>query len=414
MKHIRLISLFITFSILSSCGVSKKTLVDPYQLIQDDYNSGNIVALILDLSIYPFHRNHIESLLFNHVYDYASYNDLKEFYNMSQSDFRACEFFDSLLIDRQIHVLDSLSYLSLDQIGDFYYRKSKEHDYLKQNLGEIYFSNIDTLDYINLRALNKAFGSTDLKDLYYDRYTSLRDSLLKESMEVLDKYLKVEGQLIDDVEATLRKECRLYIQEGVTQIIESLMTKNNRGTLKKIFKRETIDNYSFQEYAEILINQHLSPTSVQKIVVSQLEQLVSVCTDYRQDLYETYFFDIKFDDLFINSDFLDKKCIWTIGRQDVDNISSIQFTGKALTVGSIALGFIPGIGALAIAADIADFAYGMTQDKQVNNAMLQLTQTLLDDSLKSVDSYLDEVFRSIRNSKTYSDNYAKSRLHEEF
>lgn len=414
MKSVRLISLFISFSILPSCGISKKVDIDPYRLIQEDYNNGNIVALIQDLSIYPFHRDHIESLLFNHIYDYTSYNDLKEFYNMSKSDFRVCEFFDSLLIDRQILTLDSLSYLSLDQIGDFYYRKSKEHDYLKQNLGEIYFSNIDTLEYINLRALNKAFGSTDLKDLYYDRYTSLRDSLLEESMEVLDKYLKVEGQLIDDIEATLRKECRLYIEDGVTQIIESLMTKNNRGILKKIFKRETIDNYSFEEYAEILINQNLSPNTVQKIVISKLSQLVSVSADYRQELYETYFLDIKFDDLFINSDFRDKKCIWSIGRQDVDDISSIQFTGKALTVGSIALGFIPGIGALAIAADIADFAYGMTQDKQVDNAMLQLTQTLLDDSVKSVDIYLDEVFRAIRNSKTYSDDYAKLRLYEEF
>jgi hypothetical protein len=405
--------LLFSICILSSCGIGNKIYVNPHQIIKDDYNNGHIVGLIQDLSAYPFHRNYIESLLFNHIYDNVSYSDLKEFHRISQNDFKACEFFDSLLISRQIHTLDSLSLLSLNQIGDFYYKESREHDYLRKHFEEIYFSNIDSLDYINLRALNKAFGSTDLKNLYFDRYMSLRAEILNESMETLEEYLKIEDELIDDIEGTVREECWLYIENGVTEIIEGLMTKNNRGLFKKIFKREVVDNYQFKEYAEILINEYLSPETVQKTVTDKLDQLISACTEYRQEIYNTYFLDLKVDDLFINSDFHNHKCIWTIGRQDVDNISNIQLTGKALTAGSIALGFVPGIGALAIAADIADFAYSMTQDKQIDNAMLQLTQTLLDDSFKCVDNYINEVFRIVRSSKTYTDNNAKTRLYEE-
>ena len=80
----------------------------------------------------------------------------------------------------------------------------------------------------------------------------------------------------------------------------------------------------------------------------------------------------------------------------------------------MALGFVPGIGAVAIAADVIDLAYGLSQDSQIDSAMEELTNALYGDSLDSIEEYLQGVFGDVRRQRAESENNIRRRLYEEF
>ena len=106
--------------------------------------------------------------------------------------------------------------------------------------------------------------------------------------------------------------------------------------------------------------------------------------------------------------------VWVIGRDDVSEIQSIKNKGTALTVGSMALGLVPGIGAIAIAADVADLAYGLTQDGQINQALTQMADTIYSDSSRCIDDYLTGIFKSLTESQKETENNIIKIFNDEF
>ena len=80
----------------------------------------------------------------------------------------------------------------------------------------------------------------------------------------------------------------------------------------------------------------------------------------------------------------------------------------------MALGFVPGIGAIAIAADVADFAYGLSQDGQVNKAIEQMANTIYNDSSHCIDNYLTDVFTSLTKSQKETENNIIKIFDDEF
>ena len=94
--------------------------------------------------------------------------------------------------------------------------------------------------------------------------------------------------------------------------------------------------------------------------------------------------------------------------------ASLYDVGTALSVGSIALGFIPGIGAVAIAADVVDLAYGLGQDDKINQATEQLANTIYKDSSKCIDGYITSIFNSLKESQQSTENNIKKIFNDEF
>lgn len=398
-----------------SCG-GPRIVIDERTEINKNYATGNISGLILNLAEYPFYRNHTETLLFD-KFDYTrkSYSEIKEYAQLARFDFDASVFFDSLMIHRQENVLQSLANSPMESVGEFYRRNHKEHEYLFEHLKKVYFSDVGSLDYVNLRNLHKAFHSTDLGMLLDERYYFLRDSILNITVPYISDYFQLENEMLNEIEGSLRHECNDYVIAGTNSIIQALMLKNDRGFIKRVFKRETIDTYSFMEYAEILINNHLSPKHIRDLVCKKLDNYVVSTKSYRENLYDNLLPHLSCNDYYINNTYENINLSWQIGRQDVQTISSIKVTGTALTLGSIAVGFIPGVGPLVtFAADVVDFAYGMTQDSQINLAMESLTQTLYEDSIISIDKYIEDVFAALREESQRKQSELMKMIYEEF
>ena len=399
--------------VLCSCGTAKKAQPTEADMILANYKSNDIASMILDLEKYPLSRNLTESLLYTKDYSGTPYSELKEYAILSDFDFKASAFFDSLKFERQEKVLDSLSHLNLQQIGNFYRQNYSEHDYLRAALMPL-FANVNSLDYTSLKSLNRAFMSTNLQGCVTPRYNAVRDSLLYEINQSVDEYFDVEYSMLEDIELAVRSVCEDYIENGVVKIVSSLAEKNDRGFFKRIFKRINIDSYSFEEYADILIKDNLDPSYIKKVTRERLTEWIDNSSRYREELLQSYFGNSPDANTLQRQQVINIPFVWTIGRHDINTITDIKMTGTVLTVGSLALGFIPGIGALAVAADVADFAYGMSQDTKISNAMNQLSRTLYEDSTDSVGKYLDSVFNTVKSEIDNSKIATKRKFHEEF
>jgi hypothetical protein len=131
-------------------------------------------------------------------------------------------------------------------------------------------------------------------------------------------------------------------------------------------------------------------------------------------MFNQYFSDDKNRNIYIPDSVLKNQLVWVIGRDDVSEIQSIKNKGTALTVGSMVLGFVPGIGAIAIAADVADLAYGLTQDGQINQALTQMADTIYSDSSRCIDDYLTGIFKSLTESQKETENNIIKIFNDEF
>ena len=397
--------MLLTFIVVTSCGIHKNVRLNEVSIINSHYEQMDILSLIKDLNLYPAYRDEAEEALFNKI-DYSRYG-------YDELDFRAAAFFDSLKVNCESSALDVIANTNIEGTGTFYKNHSDLRKFLRPYICKAYFTGLDTLDYQSLKALYKSFGGTDLGDLAYPRYKILRDTLLEEITESLDKYFITEGELLEDIEYSIRVLADDYVKKGTKSITQSLVEKNSRNIFQKIFKREEQDRYSFRNYANILINTFFDSSYITNEVSSRIDGYIKTSTEYRLDICHQYINKID-DGMFISNTLNSHKLNWEVGRSHIDNVQDIKDTGTALTVGSMALGFVPGIGAVAVAADVIDLAYGLSQDSQINEAMTELTNALYGDSLVCIEEYLQDIFGDIRHQMSKSANNIKITLYEEF
>lgn len=231
-------------------------------MITEAAEQGNVMLLIEALEQYPLYRGYTESFLYDKDYSKVEYGRLKQYATAAQNDAEATIFFDSLLLNKQTITIDSLSNLSIAEVGEFYKENSSEHDYLKTILRDAYFSDVQSLDYRNRKTLYNAFKDTDLSSDIVQPYHELRDSLLSEIKGVLIPYFNSEREMLTQIEEVVRYESQKYIDDGIEKIITAANEKNDRGLFKKIFKREAMDSFSFKEYVNDVINKTYDYTQI--------------------------------------------------------------------------------------------------------------------------------------------------------
>ena len=399
---------------VSSCNSNRNVVIDEKSQIFINYASKNIPELIKDLSRYPFQRSYIESLLFEQTnYNDFTYATLKECASTAKDDYKASAYFDSLLIDKQEETLNYLSKLSLKDVAIFYKRENKEHDYLSSELEKAYFANIDSLDYLTLKELHNSFKDTNLGYIVIDKYTAMRDSLLTEFKSALDVYFNIENKLIKDFKDALLIECDAYVVNGTKQIMTSLTAKNERGLLDEIIDNKSIDKYSFEEYANILINQHLNFSNIEKMIQEKTNILICQLNQNRNNIYALEFIELNTYALDAQNSMQLDRLKHQIDHKEIDAISGIKSTGNAIALGSLALGLVSG-GALALVADIVDLTYGLTENDRMNQQMEQLTATLYNDSMNNVTTYLNNLQKVLSDNSNFVKQYINTNLYEKF
>ena len=418
MKYItQVISCVILCTMLFSCGSTRKiTKVDDLSLITNAYTQGDILFLINALEKYPLYRGYTESYLYSYDFSTKSYGHIKQYAKVAQNDVNATIFFDSLLLNKQTITIDSLSNLSIAEVGEFYKENSREHDYLKTILRETYFSDVQSLDYRNRKTLYNAFKDTDLSSDIEQPYHELRDSLLSEIKGVLIPYFNSEREMLTQIEEVVRYESQKYVDAGIEKIISAANEKNDRGLFKKIFKREEIDSYSFKEYINDIINKTYDYTHIEKLTGDRISEYIISSNKLRSMLFNQYFSDNNSKNIYISDTVINKQLVWMIGRGEVEEIQSIKNFGTALTTSALALSAIPipHVQAVGVAADVADLIYSIWQEKGINQAIEQMANTVYNDSSHCIDNYLTDIFKSLAESQKETENNIIKIFNDEF
>ena len=277
-----------------------------------------------------------------------------------------------------------------------------------------YFTNIDTLDYSSLKLLYQSFRGTNLEKLVQCRYNELRDSLLSIIMSNLNGYFHEETTMLYDIESSVRDYAERYIQNGITEILSSLIEKNDRGFFQKVFKAEEMDSYTFEEYAEQLINEHLNMEPVISVTNDKLHKYISTCSNFRNNLYKGYFTDTSCR-VRLDYETLNVSLNWNKERDGMDEMDKIKATANAITASSIVLAFIPGLNVVAAAAaDIVDFIYSLNQGTREDEAMKNLISALYIDSVECVGEYLDTIFSNVSQNRSFTEKEIKKVFYENF
>ena len=402
-------------TLIISCGPSNKlTKKDELMMFTKAYEQGNIHFLIESLKTYPQYRGFIESSIYNYDYSKCKYEQIKKYAITSLNDTEASIYFDSLLVLKQTHIIDSLSRLNITEVGAFYKDNYLEHDYLREIMNEAYFSDVRALDYNNRKILYTAFKGTDLESKIELPYHELRDSIMTDIMAVIDPYFDSERKIILKIEEVIREEFQKYVETGVERIIIAANKKNERGLFKKIFKPDNSDFYSFKEYVNKLINSEFNSCYIENIINDKVCAFIESSNEMRSALFNQYFNDQMYQGIYLPDDVTDTTLTWIIGRDDISEIQGIKNMGTTLSVGSLALGFVPGIGAIALAADAADLIFGLSQDGRIKQAMEQLAKTIYSDSCACINEYIACVFDGLTKSQQVTENNFRKIFNDEF
>lgn len=401
-------------SIFSCSSTKKNTNIDDLTLITTAHNEGDIPFLINALETYPFYRGYTESYLYNYDYSKTKYPQLKRYAQVAQNDVTATIFFDSLLIQKQTFIVDSLSNLNIAEVGRFYKNNHTTYDFLTEILRDAYFSDVQSLDYKSRKSLYNAFKNTDLSNEIEEPYRTLRDSLMSDILAVLNPYFDSEKEIIDQIETAVRYDSQKYIEKGIEEIINAANKKNDRSLFKQIFQREDIDKYTFKEYINKAINDTFDYSYVEKLAKERLSEYLHSSQDMRSMLFNQYFNDDEYENIYIPDSTAKIQLVWVIGRDDVSNIQSIKNTGAAITAVSTAISFIPYLNTIAIAADALDIVYSFQQDGKINQAIEQLASTIYNDSSKCINEYIAALFKELKQQQYITEKNFRKIFKDEF
>lgn len=412
-------SFFILLSICT-CSCSTTSKLPPVetaeQIIGQHAQMKDPFILWEDIERFPANRDIIQTLLFRSLdYDNISYGGLKRLSMLAKDDFNASVFFDSLLIDRQTETLERLSNLSVKGVGEFYRKNGKEHDYLRDELKDLYLENLNEYDYLALKDLHNAFVETDLSETIDQAYFPLRSTMLKAIFDDFELYFEAEDLLLTDVEYNIRETLDGYASDGVKKVIADLSEKVDRGLFKKVFKREDMDQYTISEYASMLISKYLDPEPISDFVAKEISEYISTIYEQREEYISHYFDDADTCSLYYISPELIKEGTLSI-NDDNENFSDIQrlkTINGLISAASVALSFTPAA-AYTIPLDLLDLYNGIKEESKISIMMKDATKSLYASYTDAIDNYINEIISAISQSNKVSRYYIIQKFNEDF
>ena len=409
---------FVLITMLSvSCGYRRiNRELAPMDVINAHVMIEDRDGLFADLLRYPEYSHVIDSLVINVVgCSDQSYNKIVEYAYIADGDSLLTQYLGELIVKKQSEVLNEISDMSLENVGDYYRTHSSDYPFLTDVVDSAYFSNVDTLDYYSLKHLYGAFKDTDFESKVYPQYEEVRNSWLKVINEDLENYFTQEETILDAVEYRVRDKIERYIEKGVDKIIVEFEDKLDRGFFTRLFKHDTKDDYSIYEYARILVSQNLDPNYISTSVNNELLEFISVSTKLReeyicslQDDYATCQ-DYYISDTISVSQPFDK----SISASDASRIQNMRFMGNLLSAASFALAFTP-YGWISAIADAADLINGMSEPSREQEMIESFVSNLYLEATEGVDDYLTKVFEALEHERFETESYIRNRINEEF
>ena len=404
---------------LTSCGVTNKLTSEQkeylsYEIAIDQcINEGNILKLIELYSESPNHRQYIEDYI-EYTYDFSeiAYNELVSIRNIV-ADSTLRETFNQLVDTREDMILDSISNFSVSELGVYYKEHPDEQFFIRPMLDSI----IDINDYRQIKLFRKSFTGTDIEKSLDSAYLSLREQILPEAEKTLDNYFKKELLCLQNIKTDILLNIRSKLEDGLPYIIEEASNKINRDFFDKIFKSNTSDKYTIEEYTISLVDKYYNK-SLDDVANYPILSFIETINNNRLNFIQYYLDDdIDTTNIYV-SKFTPQKISTKIPLENIKRIQEIKDQIDWISWGMLALSFIPGAQPVALAIDAIDILYSYFADKketkEINANLEQFSKKLLNSYNNNSKNTIENNCEIIRERVFESQNQLKNIFYENF
>ena len=363
------------------------------------------------------YRIFIEDYLSSVSFIDYSYSDIVDFERYSEKDSSLFMIFKDAKITRESLVIESLSEMSLDSLASYYVNNIDEQAFIYPILYDNMIKDLGAQDYRYIKALHNTFSGSDLSPQIDSVYLPLRQDLLIQIKERLQKYFHNETTTLSELHKSAFEYAQQTLSTNLPIIIESTLNKVNRDIFDKLIKNKNYDQLDDKDYIVKLVDKYLSEDNLKSGITRPIEEYIYACNSSRIEIIETYI-----NDDVSNKDLLLETLIDTTHHLDFSfkPIDEIEFA-KAMTtlydVGSIILGFVTA-GVSELVLDAADFAFGFWMEnrksQKITDSIQQFSNELASTYNNTAQSIINSYFEPLEQQLTTTQSNLEKYVEENF
>ena len=379
--------IFVIIFLLSafSCS-SNKEIAYQYQpptreeeIIDEHLSRNDIEALIEDcIKYHDYSTPIVNYLLYDIDYTNADYSLLIHYQDLALQDSILYNGYESLIILKEEKILDHVSKLDIDGIADYYNTNPSEQSFLRPVLCDAFLTIIDTLQYVDIKALYNSFKNTDIGDSIVPYYIEMREAIKPVITNSYEAYCTTEKEIEEYYKEKTKEELDLYVANHIEAFIEAIFDKDLPRKQEKINEKFKASFYH-----------SFSTNSMIEIVNANITELISILNSGRIDFIESLSeedvdntrFTIPYEVNYIKNDFQK-----VLNISDLYKISEIQhrtdWLGLVLGAASLFTG-----GWAGLALSVLDIHHGVKDVKGKAAEVLPYIQSFVTKTL----TYLEDV-----------------------
>lgn len=397
--------------VLTSCSVGQKVNYKQiYQSIQEAQANNDVMRLMELYVMYPEYEEYLSHYLTDvQKYDTFSYNELIHYVEKARETeipqlYEDMKYIRSL---REQRIEDSISGMTIDQLGKYYFSHGDEKPYLDSLLITILSPVIDDADYVTLRQIHNAFPLTPIGDYAENYYVNLRSTFLEMALDNLEEYFESEIETLEYVKNQIIVELDEYIQSVVNSVVSYCF--NNKLSW---FKSDV------NGQADRILKQFYDSQEAERIVLSNIKNFATEARYARESIVSSLLQGVEVNQN-VNMGFQIEQCDLTllpkadyVAFMNLRNAQrKIDWFGVGLTAASFAVAWPAGI-----LVDVADIAYGLHSDKvkeeaienEFNSFIPAVYNYQIEDSMRHFNSFYTEVVRELIQSQEFLKDYVQT------
>lgn len=412
--YIKYIVLDIFILLLCSCG-SNKELAYQYhpptkeeEIIDEHLVNNNIEALIEDCINYPDYSFNISNyLLYEIDYSDFDYSLLLRYQRLSKHDSILSSGYESLIAQKEKHILSMISEMTLQDIASYYKNKTLEQSFLRPVLCDAFTRIIDTLQYAEIKTIFKTFSTTDIGDSIAPYYMEARKAIKPKITKSYNEYCTIEKEVRDYYLEKTKEELDYYVANCIEKFIENLFSDDLPRKKEKINGRF---NESFEK--------NFSKKQMSFIVNKNIKEMTSIINSGRYSIMEglsekivdSSWYYVHYKGSYINNEYSN-----SLDIADLYKISEIQnrVDWLGITLGTVSL-FVGGWAGLALS--VLDVYHGVKDVKGKAAEALPYMRSFITKTQKYLEDmsnyYISIGYKTYDSERSKSSNTFKDKIYE--
>ena len=392
--YINTLLLFCTFSVFFSCK-SKEIVIPP--LHKEIYDvetyvvNDNIDGLI---QLYPkllVHKDYAyQSIFCEFDFNKYSYEKLQRLYNLAKCDSALQEGFEAILTQRENIIINDLINKPIDEIAQYYFSHKSQHCFLNTFIDESIMSNIDNMNYFEVKYIAYIFEGSIFYNKLQDRRLKLKKELNKKIRKDVKDYVKTETESLNYLELSIKTYILTYLYEQFPLVINAIID-------------EDLPQYNSEIIAltEAYINKYISSNHINNYIENEINRYVKEINKAREQVISSLALGGNVRKEYLLQNKQDKRYIKIkYNPQPLFEISKIQHEkdglGIALGIASFLGSFVPG----GILLDALDLGYGIHSEKKRSNKQVpyikSFTENFRIEMEKTYTNYLNNILRKLK------------------